>query len=150
MAVEYILPFINKGAKIWCPFDTEDSEFVKVFKENGFDVVHTHIWNGEDFFDIDVPKCDYIISNPPFSKIDDILTRLYWIDKPFAILINIGALFDSKVRYEIFSKNKFELFIPKGRIKFIDKHNNKNASPNFQSVYVCKDMLPSNIMFGLD
>ena len=50
---------------IWCPFDTEDSLFVKLFRQRGYTVIATHIANGQDFFVIDPPKCDYIISNPP-------------------------------------------------------------------------------------
>lgn len=66
-----VIPIMNKipkGSKIWCPFDTSDSQYVKVFKDNGYEVINTHISNGEDFFTIDVPECDYIISNPPYSQ----------------------------------------------------------------------------------
>lgn len=34
-AVNVILPYISKFKHIWCPFDTEDSEFVKVLKAGG-------------------------------------------------------------------------------------------------------------------
>ena len=34
--VDIIIPFISKGAKIWCPFDTKNSEFVLGFQEAGF------------------------------------------------------------------------------------------------------------------
>ena len=33
-----ILKYIPKGQTVWCPFDREDSEFVKVFKEKGIKV----------------------------------------------------------------------------------------------------------------
>lgn len=51
-AVEIILPYLKrKGYKsVWCPFDKEHSEFVKVLTENGYKVIHTHIENGQDFF----------------------------------------------------------------------------------------------------
>ena len=48
---------------IWCPFDTEDSLFVKLFRQRGYTVIATHIANDQDFFTIEPPKCDYIISN---------------------------------------------------------------------------------------
>lgn len=38
---------------IWCPFDTEDSLFVKLFRQRGYTVIATHIANGQDFFAID-------------------------------------------------------------------------------------------------
>lgn len=31
---------------IWCPFDQEDSEYVKIFKAEGYKVIATHIDNG--------------------------------------------------------------------------------------------------------
>ena len=48
--VEVLLPHIQhlKDKIIWCPFDREDSQFVKVLKENGFKVVYSHIDYGQD------------------------------------------------------------------------------------------------------
>lgn len=42
--VECLLPYIqqHKNKVIWCPFDKEDSQFVKVLKKNGFNVVYSH------------------------------------------------------------------------------------------------------------
>lgn len=34
-AVEIILPYIEKFDHVWCPFDKEHSEFVKVLQDNG-------------------------------------------------------------------------------------------------------------------
>ena len=34
-AVKVILPFIPEGSRILCPFDTENSEFVKLFLRGG-------------------------------------------------------------------------------------------------------------------
>ena len=36
--VNIILPYIQKSGykNIWCPFDKKESNFVKIFKENGF------------------------------------------------------------------------------------------------------------------
>src|SRR5574344_1512950 len=76
-AVKPILKFLKPGSVIWCPFDTEDSEYVKIFKEAGYKVIYSHIDNGQNFFEFE-PKEDYdvIISNPPFSIKDAILNRL--------------------------------------------------------------------------
>ena len=50
-AVLPILKYIKPHSSIWCPFDTEDSQYVKVFEREGFKVYHSHISepNG-DFF----------------------------------------------------------------------------------------------------
>ena len=48
-AVTILDKYIQPNSTIWCPFDTDDSEFVKHFKEIGHKVINTHIFNGEDF-----------------------------------------------------------------------------------------------------
>jgi hypothetical protein len=105
-AVYPILKYIKPNSTIWCPFDMEDSSFVKVFRENGFIVIATHIINGDDFFKIDVPICDYIISNPPYSKRNNILKRLFELKKPFAMLMNTNGLFDASATAVTVSNDK--------------------------------------------
>ena len=60
-AVYPILKRLKKNASIWCPFDKSDSQYVKVFQGHGFHVVYGHIQTGQDFFDVPVPSCDYIV-----------------------------------------------------------------------------------------
>lgn len=96
-AVLPLLDYIDTGNKpnytIWCPFDNENSEFVKVFKEEGYNVITTHIDSGQNFFYYEpAEKYDYIISNPPFSLKDDILKRLYELNKPYAMLFPLPTL----------------------------------------------------------
>ena len=49
-AVKPILKYMQPTSSIWCPFDTEKSLFVKIFRESGHNVIATHIEKGEDFF----------------------------------------------------------------------------------------------------
>ena len=88
-----IMEYLKPNSTVWCPFDTETSEFVIMLKENGFNVLYSHICNGQDFFEYE-PKenHDYTISNPPFSRKLQALQRLYDIGKPFAMLMNIECL----------------------------------------------------------
>lgn len=51
-AVLPILKYLPKGKIIWCPFDTEHSEFVIALEENGFEVIHSHIKTGQDFLNM--------------------------------------------------------------------------------------------------
>ena len=44
-----ILKYIPKDAKVWCPFDTEKSEFVKQISQT-HSVEYSHIDEGKDFF----------------------------------------------------------------------------------------------------
>ena len=67
-AVLPLLDYLNKDKykTIWCPFDTKDSEYVKIFKENGFNVIATHIDNEQNFFYYE-PNISYdIIQIRPF------------------------------------------------------------------------------------
>ena len=145
-AVKIILPYIRGGRRVYCPFDTENSEFVKAFRD-GWQVSYSHISTGQDFFKVEKPDADYIISNPPFSKRDAILQRLYEWQIPFAMVFNTNGLFDSKTRSELANKYGAEVLYMYPRVKFIDSDGNKNAPP-FQSCYWCYKILPEKLMFG--
>ena len=93
-AVYPITKRLPPGATVWCPFDKVDSAFVQVLSACGFHVIYGHIQTGQDFFKIDVPSCDYIISNPPYSLKSKVIKRLYEIGKPFGMLINFQGIFD--------------------------------------------------------
>ena len=62
-------------------------------------MIHTHIDDGVDFLKTDPPQCDYIISNPPYSKKTEVFDRLMEIEKPFAMLCNFQGMFDNKKRF---------------------------------------------------
>ena len=92
-AVLPILKYVRKGSVIWCPFDTEESEYVKCLREAGYKVILSHIDNGKDFFYYEpTEQYDCIISNPPFSLKDKVLERLSTLDKPYAILMPLPTL----------------------------------------------------------
>lgn len=63
-----IIKYIPEGKIVWCPFDTKHSEFVQKFKDAGFHVVYSHIYNGQDFFNYEPSQWDILVSNPPFSR----------------------------------------------------------------------------------
>lgn len=130
---------------VWCPFDKDESKFVRTFKTLGFEVNHGHIEEGQDFFSYLEPQGDIVVSNPPFSKRDAIFERLYEMKVPFALVMNFNGLFDSKKRADLFRQNKVELLIPRGRMKFISKDRGQLNSPNFQSIYVCSGLLDRQI-----
>lgn len=144
-AVYPIIPYIKRNSIIWCPFDKEDSAYVKVLSSK-FKVIATHIDTGSDFFTTNVENYDYIISNPPFSERMRIFERLFKLGKPFAMLFNYAGLWDSQQRFEMFKKCGIELLIIKGRTKFI-RPNEEIKTPMFQSIYVCHGMLPEKIIY---
>ena len=148
-AISPIIKYIPKNSTIWCPFDTDKSLFVKLFKKNDFEVINTHLENGQDFFKIDAPNCDYIISNPPYSLKTEVFERLFEIGKPFAMLVGVVGLFESQKRFNLFKNNQFEIMYFNKRVSYFKSYDEKKASlnPPFSSVYLCSKMLPKQIIF---
>ena len=159
-AVKPIFKYIPKDKIVWCPFDTQNSNFVKMLKSNGNTVVKmlksngntviaTHISFGYDFFEYSPKKYDYIVSNPPYSVKGAVLQRLFDLGKPFAMLIGVVGLFESQKRFEMFRDNDFEIMYLNRRVAYLKESYDVKPSlnPPFSSVYLCKNMLPKQIMF---
>lgn len=148
-AVEPILKYIPTGSKIWCPFDTLDSLFVKMLRDLGFEVVNSHIDYGTDFFNCEVPDCTHIISNPPYSLKNEVFERLFEIKKPFAMLVGVVGLFESQKRFEMFRDNQFEIMYLNRRVSYFKDYLDEKPAlnPPFSSVYLCSQMLPDRIVF---
>jgi hypothetical protein len=76
-AITPLLKYLKPNSLIWCPFDTPQSNFVKILKENGHRVRPTHIEFGDDFFNMELNEdYDYIISNPPYSLKFEVFKKL--------------------------------------------------------------------------
>lgn len=140
-----ILKYIPKGWTVWCPFDREDSEFVKVFKEKGIKVIYSHIDYGEDFYSYE-PKehWDCIISNPPFTKKRQIFERALSFNKPFALIMSNVWLNDSAPA-KLFKDKGLQLLIFDKRIKFINNGVIEDKI-TFSSSYYCYNFLPKQII----
>lgn len=134
---------------VWCPFDTNESNFVKVLNKNGFKVINTSLLNGQDFFSIDCPQCDCIVSNPPYSVKGDVFNRLFNINKPFAMLVGVVGLFESDKRFSMFENNQFEILYMNRRVAYFKSYKEQKPSlnPPFSSVYVTHNILPKQICF---
>jgi len=147
-AVKPILKYIKPNSLIWCPFDTEQSFFVRILKEYGHTVIASHLQNGEDFFKL-TTACDYIISNPPYSLKTEVFKHLFFLGKPFAMLVGVVGLFESQKRFEMFKDNEFEVMYMNRRIAYLKDYEDQKPSlnPPFSSVYLCSKMLPKQIVF---
>jgi hypothetical protein len=148
-AVKPILEFIEPKSTIWCPFDTEQSNFVKLLKEEGHSVINTHLDMGIDFFEYEPKEYDYIISNPPYSLKTEVLERLFSLKKPFAMLLGVAGLFESQRRFNMFANNKFEIMYLNLRVAYFKNYDDQKPSlnPPFSSVYITHNMLPEQIVF---
>ncbi len=137
--VEVLLPHIQhlKDKIIWCPFDKEDSEFVKVLSEKGFKVVFSHLDNGEDFLTYEPEYWDVIISNPPYKN-----KRVFWercldLKKPFALLLPLNILSDSVINVTMREREReIQLLIPSRRMRFFNKVTGEIGNqPTFKASY---------------
>lgn len=106
-AVEPLMEFLPKDKKIWCPFDEEWSAFYQLLSEKGYDVTRSSLREGKDFFHFEPENWDILVSNPPFSKKNEVLKRAYQLGKPFALLLPVNSI-QGKARYKIF-KNEIQM-----------------------------------------
>lgn len=147
-AVYPIVKRLKEGSRVWCPFDTKDSEFVRVLVRHGFQVVYGHIRTGQDFFQSYVPECDYIVSNPPYSLKGQVIRRLYEIGRPFAMLLNFQGIFDSKERFRMFYENRVEMLWLSPRVEYTGKGMEKAKRVPFQSGYLCSGICKNQLEFA--
>ncbi len=152
-AITPLLKYLKPNSRIWCPFDTQDSLFVKLLKEDGHDVFYTHIVDETDkgdFFNDRYNKeslgkrnIDYIISNPPYSLKTEVLQKL------FAMLLGVVGIFESQKRFNMFKDNDFEIMYFNKRISYFRSYDEVKPmlNPPFSSVYICHNILPKQIVF---
>ena len=148
-AVEPLLKYVNPAWKVWCPFDTEESLIVKALKAHGNSVTATHLSTGRDFFTTTPETCDCIISNPPYSKKSEVFARLFSLSTPFAMLVGVVGLFESKRRFELFKANQFEIMWMSKRVSYFKSYADQRPSlnPPFSSVWLTSKVLPSQFIF---
>ncbi len=137
--VEILLPYIShlKEKIIWCPFDKDDSQFVKVLTENGFKVVYSHLDYGQDFLTYEPDNWDVLISNPPYKN-----KRVFWeralsFNKPFSLLLPINILSDAMINQTMKGReDQFQLLIPSKRMRFYNNLTGATGNqPTFKATY---------------
>ena len=148
--VKYIQGYIKRNNKetliIWCPFDLYNSKYVEVLSTIlNVKVIYTHIDTGENFFFYEPEQYDIIISNPPFSCKDDILKRLYELNKPYAMLLPIPTL-QGQSRFP-YMKDIQYLGFDKRINYYRDATMTKTQDGvSFGSCYLCKNFLPKDLI----
>ena len=146
-AVQPILEYIPQDVTVWCPFDTEESQFVKLIgerigKEN---VEYSHLDNGEDFFQYQPKHWDMIISNPPFSNKKKFFKRALDLGKPFALIMTNTWLNDSTPKI-LFKDKDLQLLMFDKRMEFVNPNGQVNNKITFSSSYYCWNFLPKQII----
>lgn len=143
--VEPILKYIPQNAIVWCPFDKENSEFVKLISKKN-NVVFSHIDEGEDFFIYEPEEWDVIVSNPPFTNKRKVFERALSFNKPFALIMT-NLWFNDAAPKQLFKDKDLQLLMFDKRIIF----NKEDGTPmgkiiNFSSSYFCWNFLPKQII----
>ena len=139
-----ILKYIPVGATVWCPFDTEESEFVKQISEQN-KVVRSHIWDGQDFFEYEPDDWDVMVSNPPFTNKRKYFERALSFNKPFALIMTNTWLNDSAPK-QLFKEKDLQLLMFERRMKFNSPDGRPNDKITFSSSYYCWNFLPKQII----
>jgi len=136
--------FVNKERTIYDPFYCSGSSglFLSSIFQN---VIHQDI----DFFNNSF-QYDMIISNPPYSKLKQILQKIERENKPFMLLMPL-TLLTRKYFKTIFNKKEIKIIIPKSRIHFINVEcaSTCKSKSYFDTAWFCYgiDSLQNQITF---
>ncbi|WP_435128948.1 hypothetical protein ACR82Z_03660 [Mycoplasma sp. 6243] len=141
---------IPKNKVIWCPFDLPNSNFVTVFKKNGYKVISSHILLGEDFYKYEPKKhWDIIVSNPPFRNKHNLLKRLLEFNKPWALIFGIQALNSEKFCDFLQKFKRVQYVHLKRRMCFTKDYLNYDLMnlqrPSFASMWIANDLFDKDI-----
>jgi sugar-phospahte nucleotidyltransferase len=82
-------------------------------------------------------------------KKTEVLEKLFSTNVPFAMLLGVVGIFESKNRFDLFKNNKFEVMYFDKRISYMRDYTSGKTelNPPFSSVYICHNVLPQQIVF---
>ena len=149
-AVDLIVPYLSKEKVIWAPFSRNEHHYADYLRELGFSVVNTHYnpetKEGDDFLSFTPPfHFDLIVDNPPFKNKTKYVERAISFNKPFALFLPLNSFGDNGIP-KLFIENEIEpqMLIPDKRTEF---ENQESRGISFKTVYICRDILPKQIIF---
>lgn len=100
-----------------------------------------------DWLSLELPykKGRCTISNPPFSKKDEVLARAFSFNKPFALLMPVNSI-QGKKRHKIFN-NEIQMLVFDARVDYHTWGNMQEYTRgnHFGSAYFCRDLLPTKL-----
>lgn len=101
---------LESGTVVWEPAAGE-GDLANVLRKNGLKVIETDIQTGTDFITAEKKKCDWIITNPPFSIADKFIARCIEHQVPFALLLK-SQYWHAKTRYKLFMEQIPAVILP--------------------------------------
>lgn len=111
---------------ILCPFDSKESQFVKVLQERG----HKVIYGIRDFLEKEPYSFDCIYTNPPFSLKTDVIERCIATGKKCTLVLPLDSLGGVK-RHELYKKTNLFVYVPSKRIAYYDEQGLKRKGGVF-------------------
>ena len=142
-----IKQYIPTDKIIWESFYCKHSPSAKTIHELGRKVICKDV----DFFEHNYG--DIIVSNPPFTKKKEVLTRLKELNKPFILIMPCSTITCQYFR-RLFQDEKIQIIIPRKRIQFlkvVDGKVVKTSKCNFDCFYYFYKMnLPKDIIWLKD
>ena len=117
------------GSIVMCPFDSEDSLFVKTLLSKGHQVIHSitdYLTNNYEY--------DYLVTNPPFSIKDSVIERVFQSGKRAVLILPLDSLGGVK-RHSLYQQYEYpHIYIPTRRVSYYDQTWKKREGSNFHSV----------------
>ena len=128
-----ITKFIPDNSIIIDPFFF-NGDVKNQWKQLGYDIIH----EDNDFFKIEKNDCNntIYITNPPYSILLKCIKHLFYLDKPFILLIPIQKIAQLKIQKEL-KKYKLQLIICSIYKGFIDQEGNNTRCPSQYFCYLC-------------
>lgn len=129
--VDRCLHLLNpvSSSTIMCPFDSEDSLFVKTLLDRGYKVIHSitdYLTNAYEY--------DYLVTNPPFSIKDIVIEKVFQSGKRSVLILPLDSLGGVK-RHSLYQQYEYpHIYIPTRRIGYYDHTWKKREGSNFHSV----------------
>ena len=139
-----IQKYIAANAVVWCPFDTEQSNFVQHLSKTN-EVIFSHIDKGQDFYEYEPAHWDVMVSNPPFTNKRQIFARALSFNKSFALMMSNTWLNDAAPK-QLFKEKDLQLLMFDKRIKYNMQNGKPNNNPTFSSSFFCWNFLPKQIV----
>lgn len=138
-----INPFIPKDLIIHDPFYMNGNSYHH-WKKIGREIIH----EDKDFFLIKKNnKKEIYVSSPPYSKMKEVLKHLFYLDKPFIMLIPINKVGQIKIQ-KILKNNKLQLIISPIYKGFISSAGEQTRCPSQYFCFLCyKVNLDRDLLF---
>lgn len=129
---------ISPGCLIWEPA-CGSGAMDRVMLDRGYAVLSTDLYpqiqgiDGVDFLQAQMPCCNWIITNPPFSKATEFITHALELGKPCAFLLK-SQFWHAKSRLDLFRNNPPSYVLPlTWRPDFL--YGAKSGSPTMECLW---------------